>query len=114
MMKKSKLIAKAWKQMSSRVAKHRVATGNPKDQYHIPHDVPKGHLVVYVGKDEETYKRFVIKITLLHDPIFRALLDQSKDEAYDDFTSGDSKLCIACDETLFLEVLRCASPRYSL
>lgn len=113
MMKKSKLITKAWKQMSSRVAKHCAATGKPKDYYHIPHDVPKGHLVVYVGKEEESYKRFVIKITLLHDPIFRALLDQSKDDAYDDFTSGDSKLCIPCDETLFLEVLRCASPRYS-
>ncbi|XP_010490802.1 PREDICTED: indole-3-acetic acid-induced protein ARG7-like [Camelina sativa] len=110
MMKKSKLITKAWKQMSSRVSKHRDATGKPKD---IPHDVPKGHLVVYVGKEEESYKRFVIKIKLLHDPIFRALLDQSKDEAYDDFTSGDSKLCISCDETLFLEVIRCASPRYS-
>lgn len=110
MMKKSKLITKAWKQMSSRVAKHHVAT---KDQYHVPHDVPKGHLVVYVGKEEESYKRFVIKITLLHDPLFRALLDQSKDEAYDDFTSGDSKLCIPCDESLFLEVIRCASPRYS-
>ncbi|ESQ40228.1 hypothetical protein EUTSA_v10015803mg [Eutrema salsugineum] len=109
MMKKSKLITKAWKQMSSRVAKHRAAAEKP----HIPHDVPKGHLVVYVGKEEESYKRFVIKITLLHDPIFRALLDQSKDEAYDDFTSGDSKLCIPCDETLFLEILRCASPRFS-
>ncbi|CAF2362298.1 hypothetical protein BRARA_J02826 [Brassica rapa] len=107
MMKKSKLITKAWKQMSSRIAKHRASTEN----LHIPHDVPKGHLVVYVGKEEESYKRFVIKITLLHDPTIRALLDQSKDEAYDDFTSGDSKLCIPCDEILFLEVLRCASPR---
>ncbi|KAJ0244015.1 hypothetical protein HA466_0199780 [Hirschfeldia incana] len=106
MMKKSKLITKAWKQISSKIAKHRFA-----EKPHIPHDVPKGHLVVYVGKEEESYKRFVIKITLLHDPTIRALLDQSKDEAYDDFTSGDSKLCIPCDETLFLEVLRCASPR---
>ncbi|CAN7120825.1 unnamed protein product [Brassica rapa subsp. narinosa] len=109
MMKKSKLITKAWKHMSTRVAKHKAAGEEP----HIPHDVPKGHLVVYVGKDEESYKRFVIKITLLHDPIIRALLDQSKDEVYDDFTSGDSKLCISCDETLFLEVLQNASPRNS-
>ncbi|KAJ4882344.1 SAUR-like auxin-responsive protein family [Raphanus sativus] len=106
-MMKSKLMTKAWKQVSSRVAKHRAAAKEP----HIPHDVPKGHLVVYVGKEEESYKRFVIKITLLYDPTIRALLDQSKDEAYDDFTSGYSKLCIPCDETLFLEVLRCASPR---
>ncbi|CAN8297863.1 unnamed protein product [Cochlearia groenlandica] len=111
MMKNSKLITKAWKQVSRRIAKQRAAAEKP----HIPHDVPKGHLVVYVGnkEEEECYKRFVIKITLLHDPIFRALLDHSKEEAYDDFTSGDSKLCIFCDETLFLEVIRCASPRYS-
>ncbi|KAG2262441.1 hypothetical protein Bca4012_012906 [Brassica carinata] len=108
MMKKSKLITKIWKQMSSKIAKHRAAAA---EKPHIPHDVPKGHLVVYVGKEEESYKRFVIKITLLHDPTIRALLDQSKEEAYDDFTSGGSKLCIPCDETLFLEVLRCASPR---
>ncbi|KAF9680264.1 hypothetical protein SADUNF_Sadunf06G0103200 [Salix dunnii] len=68
----------------------------------IPRDVPKGHLVVYVG---EYNKRFVIKITLLKHPLFRALLDQSKDEY--DFT-GDSKLCIPCDESIFLDVVRFA------
>ncbi|KAJ4836990.1 hypothetical protein Tsubulata_022200 [Turnera subulata] len=43
----------------------------------IPKDVPKGHLVVYVG---ESSKRFVIKIELLKHPLFKALLDEAKDE----------------------------------
>ncbi|KAF5747876.1 indole-3-acetic acid-induced protein ARG7 [Tripterygium wilfordii] len=68
----------------------------------IPKDVPKGHLVVYVG---ENHKRFVIKVSLLKHPLFRALLDQARDE-YD--FSTDSKLCIPCNENLFLDVVRCA------
>lgn len=73
------------------------------EEHSIPKDVPKGHSVVYVG---ENYKRFVIKIALLNHPLFRALLDQAQDEY--DFTT-DSKLCIPCDENLFLNVIRCAS-----
>ncbi|XP_057425175.1 protein SMALL AUXIN UP-REGULATED RNA 12-like [Lotus japonicus] len=67
----------------------------------IPSDVPKGHMVVYVG---ENRARYVIKIALLHHPLFRALLDQAQEEY--DFIA-DSKLCIPCDENLFINVLRC-------
>ncbi|KAF8044649.1 hypothetical protein N665_7340s0001, partial [Sinapis alba] len=68
----------------------------------IPKDVPKGHLVVYVG---DNYKRFVIKMSLLKHPIFKALLDQAQD-AYD-FSSDSSRLWIPCDESTFLNVVRC-------
>ncbi|KAE8702107.1 Chromatin remodeling complex subunit [Hibiscus syriacus] len=69
----------------------------------IPSDVPKGHLVVYVG---ENHKRFVIKLNMLKHPLFKALLDRARDEY--DFTT-DSKLCIPCDESLFIDVVLCVS-----
>ena len=72
----------------------------------IPKDVPKGHLVVYVGEES---RRFVIKISLLTHPLFKALLDQAQD-AYG--FSADSRLWIPCDVSTFLHVVRCAgAPR---
>lgn len=75
----------------------------PEAEHFIPKDVPKGHMVVYVGQDQ---KRFVIKITLLKHPLFRALLDQVRDQ-HDDSTTPP-RLWIPCDETVFLHVIRCA------
>ncbi|XP_022747655.1 indole-3-acetic acid-induced protein ARG7-like [Durio zibethinus] len=101
-----------WRKMGSRIipcgsCKYCYQWANWPDSMHeersIPRDVPNGHLAVYVG---ENNRRFVIKITLLKHPLFKALLDQAQDEY--DFTT-DSKLCIPCDESLFLDVVRCTS-----
>lgn len=82
----------------------KVSWGFKKDNEVIPKDVPRGHLVVYVGDD---YKRFVIKMSLLNQPIFKALLDQAQD-AY-----NSSRLWIPCDENTFLNVVRCSgAPQY--
>ncbi|KAI4349136.1 hypothetical protein L6164_009769 [Bauhinia variegata] len=98
-----------WKKMGSRVIPCTVCEycrqwalwSSMHERSSIPSDVPKGHLVVYVG---ENHKRFVIKIAILNHPLFRALLDQAREEY--DFIA-DSKLCIPCHEHLFLSVLHC-------
>ncbi|XP_047331992.1 uncharacterized protein LOC124935616 [Impatiens glandulifera] len=69
----------------------------------IPRDVPKGHLVVYVGED---HKRHVIKVRILNHPLFQALLDLAREE-YE--FSKSSKLYIPCDEGMFLDVVRIAN-----
>ncbi|OMO49612.1 Auxin responsive SAUR protein [Corchorus olitorius] len=72
-----------------------------KEECYIPKDVPKGHLVVYVGEDY--CRRFVIKVSLLEHPLLRALLDRA--EEVFDFSSG-SKLCIPCNENIFTIILQ--------
>lgn len=72
----------------------------------IPSDVPKGHLVVYVGENQ---RRFVIKVKLLKHPSFSSLLDEAQEEY--EFT-GDSRFYIPCNEDVFLAVVQCAmTPR---
>lgn len=70
----------------------------------VPEDVPKGHVAVYVG---EKHKRYVIKISLLKHSLIQALLDQAHDSVYD--VATEPKLCVACDEYVFMEVVRCAN-----
>ncbi|KAJ6892433.1 hypothetical protein NC651_025590 [Populus alba x Populus x berolinensis] len=75
----------------------------PKDEYFIPKDVPKGHLAVYVGED---CKRYVIKVTSLQHPLFKAMLDRT--EEVFGFTTGP-KLCIPCNENMFNSILHCVN-----
>lgn len=65
----------------------------------IPKDVPKGHMVVYVG---EQLTRYVIKISFLEHPLFQELLELAHKEYG---FSGASGLCIPCDEDVFLGVI---------
>eukprot|EP01018_Ginkgo_biloba_P030360 Gb_18130 [translate_table: standard] len=65
--------------------KHLCSSGFPgcrdsdhKERSYVPPDVPAGHLAVYVGSCLR--RRFVIKATLLNEPLFRALLEKAADE----------------------------------
>ncbi|WVZ86411.1 hypothetical protein U9M48_033196 [Paspalum notatum var. saurae] len=66
----------------------------------IPSDVPRGHTVVYVG---EALRRHVVRVSSLDHPLFRELLDRARDEY--GFAAADARLCIPCDEDIFLGVL---------
>lgn len=67
----------------------------------IPKDVPRGHLVVYVGED---YKRFVIRVSVVNHPLFKALLDHYAEDVLG-FSNNSSKLHIPCSERIFLGIL---------
>ncbi|XP_021848043.1 auxin-induced protein 15A [Spinacia oleracea] len=71
-------------------------------------DVPKGHVVVYVG---ETYKkRQVIPISYLNHPLFQNVLDVVEEEFGFEHPMGG--LTIPCSEDYFsslISLIRCSS-----
>ncbi|KAL7147774.1 hypothetical protein ABFS83_06G129900 [Erythranthe nasuta] len=63
-------------------------------------EVPKGHLVVYVGESEK--KRFVIPLSYLNHPSFQELLYQAEEEF--GFHHPMGGLTIPCNEELFIDL----------
>ncbi|XP_010271400.1 PREDICTED: auxin-induced protein 6B-like [Nelumbo nucifera] len=63
-------------------------------------DVPKGHLVVYVG--ETLKKRFVVPISYLNHPSFQDLLTQAEEEF--GFHHPMGGLTIPCKEDAFTDL----------
>ncbi|XP_018479032.1 auxin-induced protein 15A-like [Raphanus sativus] len=66
--------------------------------------VPKGHMVVYVGEQiEKEKKRFVVPISFLNDPSFREFLSRAEEEFGFDHPMGG--LTLPCREEVFLDLI---------
>ncbi|KAK3017929.1 hypothetical protein RJ639_004018 [Escallonia herrerae] len=65
----------------------------------LPHDVPKGHFVVYVG---ENRSRYIVPISWLGNPEFQSLLQRAEEEFG---FHNDMGLTIPCKEADFLSVM---------
>ncbi|XP_047331809.1 auxin-responsive protein SAUR50-like [Impatiens glandulifera] len=66
-----------------------------KNSNRLPHDVPKGHFAVYVGKNRV---RHVIPISFLNQPEFQFLLRRAEEEYGFDHDMG---LTLPCEEVVF-------------
>ncbi|KAK6120915.1 hypothetical protein DH2020_045343 [Rehmannia glutinosa] len=64
------------------------------------HDVPKGHLAVYVGESEK--KRFVVPLSFLNHPSFQELLSHAEEEF--GFHHPMGGLTIPCSEDIFIHL----------
>ncbi|KAL8034940.1 hypothetical protein ABFX02_12G063800 [Erythranthe guttata] len=65
-------------------------------------EVPKGHLAVYVGENDQK-KRFVIPLSYLNNPLFQELLCQAEEEFGFHHPMG-GVLTIPCTEDLFINL----------
>ena len=68
----------------------------------VVHEVPKGHLAVYVG-DVRNMSRFVIPIAYLKHPLFQDLLRRAEDEFGFDHPMGG--LTLPCGQEDFFSLI---------
>ncbi|KAM7262746.1 hypothetical protein ACFE04_000429 [Oxalis oulophora] len=67
-------------------------------------DVPKGHVVVYVGEvDRYQKKRFVVPISCLNHPSFMCLLRLAEEEFGYNHPMGG--ITIPCKESAFIDLM---------
>lgn len=70
--------------------------------------VPTGYFPVYVGDDEKVY---VIPIKILSETLFKALLNQFKDE---NTTLVNKPITIGCTSQFFEEILNAVNCKYKV
>ena len=68
------------------------------------HRVPKGHVTIYLG-DQEEKKRYVVPFSCLSHPEFQNLLRRPEEEF--GFNHSTGGLTIPCDEQTFARTVRC-------
>ncbi|KAL8556267.1 hypothetical protein ACS0TY_003904 [Phlomoides rotata] len=78
-----------------------VVRGDEKRSASSCADIPKGHLVVYIGVNQK--KRFVIPISYLNHPSFQELLYQAEEEFGFHHIMGG--LTIPCSQDLFTDLI---------
>lgn len=66
------------------------------------HEVPKGHVAVYVG-EQTGKKRYVVPVSYLNHPSFKDLLKRAEDEF--GFNHPMGGLTIPCKEETFLDLI---------
>ena len=66
--------------------------------------VPKGHVTVYIG-DQEEKKQYVVPLSFLSHPTFQNLLNRNEEEFGFDHPTGG--VTIPCDEQTFARIVRC-------
>ncbi|KAI3899047.1 hypothetical protein MKW92_047208 [Papaver armeniacum] len=85
--------------MPRKQVKEMIMMRSSPSQDHSSSRAPKGHFVVYVGKE---MKRFVIPTSYLKHPHFQQLLDKAAEEYGFHNTKG---IVLPCDEATFARLV---------